>query len=175
METWGAALYGDPCRECGFDWSLTPEQAVEQVAGWGPRLRQVVLGADGDRRRPAGGWSVSEYVSHVGDNLRQWTERVQSARLAGQHEVAGYDPDALAAARGYATLPLAVAVWSSIRAAASWVEVLSLALDEQVVLQHATRGPQRAADIARNNCHDAHHHLWDIRRILAGAPRPIPQ
>jgi hypothetical protein len=36
----------------------------------------------------------------------------------------------------------------------------------RVVLQHATRGAQRAEDVARNNAHDAHHHLWDIDRIL---------
>jgi hypothetical protein len=35
-----------------------------------------------------------------------------------------------------------------------------------VVLQHATRGAQRAEDVARNNAHDAHHHLWDIDRTL---------
>ncbi|WP_306210685.1 hypothetical protein [Actinoplanes sp. RD1] len=165
MEQWGAALYGDPCRECGFDWALTPREAVEWVAGWGPRVEAATRDVEGGRRRPEGGWSVAEYVSHVGDNLRQWTERVQSARLAGERDVAGYDPDALAAARGYATLPLAVAVWSSTLAAVTWADVVGRALDEGVELRHATRGIQRAADVARNNCHDAHHHLWDIRRI----------
>ncbi|MFC3987986.1 hypothetical protein [Actinoplanes siamensis] len=38
---------------------------------------------------------------------------------------------------------------------------------EQAELHHVTRGVQRAADVARNNCHDAYHHLWDIRMILA--------
>jgi hypothetical protein len=41
-----------------------------------------------------------------------------------------------------------------------------IALARGVVLQHATRGAQRAEDVARNNAHDAHHHLWDIDRIL---------
>jgi hypothetical protein len=109
-------------------------------------------------------------VSHVGDNLRQWTERLQSALLAQQFEVSGYDPDALAAARGYATLPLAVAAWSSELATAAWVDVAERALGEEIELRHATRGTQRATDIARNNCHDAYHHLWDIREILA-SPR----
>jgi hypothetical protein len=40
------------------------------------------------------------------------------------------------------------------------------ALASGVVLQHAARGAQRAEDVARNNAHDAHHHLWDIDRIL---------
>jgi SAM-dependent methyltransferase len=159
-------LYGDPCRACGFDWSLTPAEAVRWVSGWGARLAATTAAADGSERRPGGGWSVGEYVCHVGDNLRQWAERLQSALLAQQVRVAGYNPDALAEARGYGALPLAVAAWSSELAAASWVEVVSRALDAEVTLWHATRGPQRAADVARNNCHDAYHHLWDIRQIL---------
>ncbi len=31
MEQWGAMLYGDPCRECGFGWELIPKQAVVVV------------------------------------------------------------------------------------------------------------------------------------------------
>jgi hypothetical protein len=44
-----------------------------------------------------------------------------------------------------------------------------IALARGVVLQHATRGAQRAEDVARNNAHDAHHHLWDIDRTLRAA------
>ncbi|AGZ40653.1 hypothetical protein [Actinoplanes friuliensis] len=167
MEPWGAALYGDPCEACGFDWSLTPQEALGWVSGWGPRLAEVTAGAEGTERRPPRRWSVTEYVCHVGDNLRQWSERVQSALLAQQPAVGGYDPDALAAARGYAALPLPVAAWSSRLAATTWVEVLGRALHDNVELQHVTRGTQTAADVARNNCHDAHHHLWDIEQILS--------
>jgi hypothetical protein len=163
MEPWGAALFGDPCRECGFAWSLTPDDAVAWVRGFEERVRAEVGSLTGDERLE--GWSVAQYVSHVGDNLRQWAERVQATRLAGQTDVAGYDPDALAAARGYEFIPLAVAIWSAGDAAERWVEVLTAALDEGLELQHASRGLQRAEDVARNNCHDAYHHLWDIQRI----------
>ena len=136
MEPWGAALYGDPCAACGYDWSRTPAEAVDWIDGWAGHLTAATAGADGAERHPDGGWSVTEYVCHVGDNLRQWSERLQSALLARQRTVAGYDPDAL---------------------------------HENVELEHATRGPQTAADVARNNCHDAYHHLWDVRQILASA------
>jgi hypothetical protein len=115
------------------------------------------------------GWSVAEYVSHVGDNLRQWSERIQAARLAGRRHVAGCDPDALSAARGYASIPLEVGLWSVGNAAERWADVLTAALDEGVELQHTTRGLQRAEDVARNNCHDAYHHIWDIQRIAAAS------
>lgn len=170
MEPWGAALYGNPCRACGFDWTLTPQEAVDLVSDWPRCLAIVTAGAEGTERRPDREWSVTEYVCHVGDNLRQWSERLQSALLARRSTVAGYDPDALAAARGYAALPLAVAAWSSELATAAWVDVLSQALRENVELQHATRGSQTAVDVARNNCHDAYHHLWDIEQIRLVAP-----
>lgn len=159
MEEWGAALYGDPCHECGFGWSVTADEAIERVAMLPSRLTDATAGVDGRMRRPTGGWSVSEYVTHVGDNLRMWAERVQSARIAGVRRVGGYDPDALSAARRADLLPLPVALWSAGLSAAAWVDVVRAAVDEAIELDHETRGLQRAEDVARNNCHDAHHHF----------------
>lgn len=170
MEPWGAALFGDPCRECGFDWGLSPHDAVLRVASVGQHAREATRSLTGDERLE--GWSVREYVSHLADNLRQWSERIQAARLAGV--VVGYDPDELAAARGYRGIPLAVGLWSLEGAARRWERVLDAALEERIVLQHATRGPQHAADVARNNCHDAVHHLWDVRRIAAARSGEAP-
>jgi len=48
MEPWGATLYGDPCRACGFDWSLTAEQAVDRVSDWGLRPAETVGDAGSD-------------------------------------------------------------------------------------------------------------------------------
>ena len=50
MEPWGAALYGDPCRECGFDWSLTPLDAVTWVRVFETRIREAVGSLTGARR-----------------------------------------------------------------------------------------------------------------------------
>ncbi len=167
MEPWGATLFGEPCRECGFGWSITPPEAVAWVRAFDEHGREATRALTGEERLD--GWSVAEYVSHVGDNLRQWSERIQSARLTGRLDVAGYDPDALAEARGYAYIPLEVALWSAGNAAQRWADVLTAAVEERVELQHATRGLQRAEDVVRNNCHDAHHHIWDIRRIAEAA------
>lgn len=167
VELWGAALFGEPCRECGFGWSITPQQAVAWVRGFEEHARQAAGSLTGDERLD--GWSIAEYVCHVGDNLRQWAERIQAARLAGQRDVAGYDPDALGDARGYASIPLEVGLWSAGNAAERWADVLTAAVDEGVELQHARRGLQRAEDVARNNCHDAYHHIWDIQRIAAAS------
>jgi len=163
MEPWGASLFGNPCRECMFDWSQTPTEALRVVSAAPRAFAELTVGVDGTQR--GHGWSVAEYVSHVADNLRQWSERVQSGR-GGQITVSGYDPDELAVARGYATIPMTTALWSLEHSAAAWVDVMTAALREHVTLNHLTRGPQRAEDVALNNAHDAGHHLWDIEQIL---------
>lgn len=166
----GAALFGDPCQQCGFGWSITAPEAVQWVHGFEETAREATRSLSGEERLD--GWSVADYVVHVGDNLRQWSERIQAARLAGRPKVAGYDPDALAEARGYASIPLEVALWSASSTAERWADAPGSAPDEGVELQHATRGLQRAEDVARNNCHDAYHHIWDIRRIAEASTGP---
>lgn len=166
MENWGARLYGNPCRDCGYDWSLTPREAVALVGELPARFAEMLEGRHGGERHPELGWTAAGYVSHVTDNLRIWSERLTGARLAGAVHVPGYDPDLLARARRYDEIPAAAALWSLRHAATAWAEALTSALDDEVVLRHAARGTQRAEDVARNNAHDGHHHAWDVGRIL---------
>ncbi len=178
MEQWGATLYGNPCRECGFAWELTPEQAIASVRAVPAAYAARLAGATGRERHPDLTWTAAAYVAHVTDNLRTWSERLAGASppgdlaapgatLARDLAVPGYDPDLLARARHYDELPLAGTLWSLRWAAAAWTEAVQQALAADVTLHHATRGPQRAEDVARNNAHDAHHHLWDITRTLS--------
>jgi hypothetical protein len=169
MELWGANLYGNPCRDCGFDWSLTAGEAIALVGTLPVRFCALLEGRSGDERHPELGWTAAGYVSHVTDNLRTWAERLIGARLAGAVQVPGYDPDLLAQARCYNEIASAAALWSLRYAVAAWVEAVSSAVDQEVVLQHATRGIQRAEDVARNNAHDGVHHHWDVQRILTHA------
>ena len=173
MELWGACLYGNPCRDCGFNWSLTPMGAVDQVKRLPARYSALVEDRQGDERHPELAWNVAAYISHVTDNLRNWAERLAGARLSGMRRVPGYDPDLLAQARCYNEVSLAGAMWSLRRAADAWVESVTAALNDNVVLEHAGRGVQRAEDVARNNAHDAAHHAWDIERILTCHDRSI--
>jgi hypothetical protein len=80
-------------------------------------------------------------------------------------------PNDLAAVRRYESIPFQVAAWSMDFSCRAWVAVLREALSEDVVLIHASRGEQRAEDVARNNCHDVWHHLWDIEQIVAAGRR----
>lgn len=167
MEKWGASLYGDPCGECGFGWSLSPREAIGVVEGLPARFRELLSGHTGFERHPDLAWTPAAYVSHVADNLRTWAERLAGTRLSGEVSVPGYDPDLLAQARGYNETVPDAALWSLDWAVRAWTESVSAALDSRTVLQHATRGPQSAADVARNNAHDGHHHAWDVQRILS--------
>lgn len=166
MQSWGAALYGDPCRECGFDWSLTPEAAAELVAGIPRSYAALLADRDGSERHPDLEWTAGGYVCHVTDNLRIWAERLAGAGLGGASEVPEYDQDLIGQARFYNRIPVAGALWSLQRAAWNWGEAVDLARRRGVVLTHAGRGEQRVEDVARNNAHDAYHHGWDIRRSL---------
>jgi hypothetical protein len=169
MEEWGAELYRDPCRGCGFGWGLTPDAAVSLVGSIPGKFADRLAGASGRERHPDLAWTPVAYVSHVADNLRIWSERLAGARLAGVTGVPGYDQDLLAQARHYNQVALAGALWSLGWAARAWLESVEAALAAGVVLQHAARGAQRAEDVARNNAHDAFHHLWDVDRILRHA------
>jgi hypothetical protein len=166
MEKWGASLYGDPCSSCGFGWSLPPGEAIRIVEELPGRCHILLAGQTGFERHPDLAWTPAAYISHITDNLRNWAERLAGARLSGAVEVPGYDPDLIAQARHYNEIAPAAAIWSLERAVDAWAESVTAALDDEVVLRHATRGLQRAEDIARNNAHDGHHHVWDIRRIL---------
>jgi hypothetical protein len=166
----GADLYGQPCRACAFDWRLTPSEAVALVRDVPARFNAALSEATGQERHPDLVWTPCAYVSHVTDNLRTWAERLVSARATGETDVPGYDPDVMARVRNYDQIALAGARWSLDWAAREWAEAVEESLKTNVVMHHATRGLQCAADVARNNAHDAHHHhLYDVERILADA------
>jgi hypothetical protein len=106
----------------------------------------------------------------VADNLRAWAEGLAAGTRSGiRVKVPGYDPDLLAKARRYDRICPDAALWSLERAVSAWVDAVTDALARDVVLLHAARGVQRAEDVARNNAHDAYHHVWDIERILAAS------
>jgi len=67
MEKWGASRYGDPCAGCGFDWSLTPYEAIRVVEELPARGRVLLAGHAGRERHPDLAWNPAAYLSHVTD------------------------------------------------------------------------------------------------------------
>lgn len=164
---WVEAAFGDPCRECGYSWSIGRDEALAVVAALPARYRAATVGATGQERHPDLGWNVTQYTSHVVDNLRMSAERIVGALESGDTHVGVYDPDALAEARHYEQVKLPGALWSLDRSVAAWIEAMTRGFDAGLVLQHATRGEQPAGDTAIANAHDAFHHAWDIERTIA--------
>jgi hypothetical protein len=166
MSGWGPATYGDPCRECGFDWSLSLDRAVQLMSGLAATYDEVLAGATGSEQLPELAWPVGAYVSHVADNLRIWTERLMGVTLGAGPEVGGYDENELAQARRYDLIPLEASRWSLRLSVAEWVKAIEASSHHGTVMIHPQRGELDLSDVARSNAHDARHHLFDIERTL---------
>ena len=170
-ELWGVELYGDPCHECGFDWSISTDDAIGLVAGFSDAFGELVAGSDGSARIPDLAWSASGYISHVADNLWIWAQRLSGARMSGDLDVPGYDQDLLAQARNYNAISLGASLWSLEAAAVLWEQSVRAALAGHVVLNHASVGRMTTADVIRATSHDGSHHVWDVQRITNYAKR----
>jgi hypothetical protein len=162
--TWGRSTYGDPCRECGFSWSLSVHDAISVVSSTPDRAGDALAGHDPASRHDDLTWSALAYVCHITDNLRIWAERLAGAALGSTSIVSPYDGELLARARAYEGVPVEGALWSLGRAVDDWKAAVLLAGERKVAIQHPERGPQTVEDIALTNAHDAYHHVWDIQR-----------
>ncbi|MGO8869934.1 MAG: hypothetical protein ACLQPH_00765 [Acidimicrobiales bacterium] len=171
MNAWGASTYGEPCRECGFGWSIPTDEAVSMVAGLPGTYRSTLAGATGRERIPGLDWSVGAYVCHVGDNLRIWAERLMGVVAGERPEVGAYDEAALAAARRYEQIPLGSSLWSLDRSVDDWRDAVGWSRRAGTVLVHPDRGPLTLAEVVTSTTHDAFHHGWDISRILGHPAR----
>jgi DinB superfamily len=166
MNDWGASVYGDPCRECGFTWAVSISDALSQISNIPSVYRALLADRSGREHHPGLGWSVSEYVSHVADNLRIWAERLMGVVEGGPPLVGHYDENELAHARHYREIPLAAAVWSLTRSVDDWLTSVEASADSGVVLVHPERGELTRSDVVLANAHDALHHQRDIERTL---------
>jgi hypothetical protein len=165
-ESWGPDRFGDPCRACGFGWTLTDDQAIASVLGVPDSFEQLIGSADGSLSHPDLEWNVGAYVCHVADNLHIWAQWLAGAALAGEARVPGYEERMLGDARFYTRVPVGGALWLLRQAIDPWRAAVTVALAHDVVLQHESRGPQSVHDVVRSNAHDAFHHGWDITRIV---------
>jgi hypothetical protein len=166
VDRWGAPLYGDPCRECGFAWTEGRDASISLMRSLPASIDEIVIGASGTERLPDLGWNVSGYIAHMTDNTRIWAERLIAVARGADAHVVPYDPDLLAESRHYNNVALQGATWS-FRIA---VENLLVAIDEAdpagVVMLHSQRGAMELSDVVASNAHDAYHHRWDLTRIL---------
>ena len=166
MDNWGAPLYGDPCRECGYTWDMGQSATTSMMRQLPDSIDKLVTGAKGDERLPELGWNVSAYISHMTDNTRIWAERMIAVARGADAHVVAYDDNLLAEARRYNDVALEGARWSLRIAVESWLGAVEEADLVGVVMLHADRGAMDVSDVVASNAHDSHHHRWDLTRIL---------
>ncbi len=166
MDNWGAPLYGDPCRECGFTWATALPATTLLMRNLPDSIDELVTGATGTERLPALGWNVSGYISHMTDNTRIWAERLVAVARGADAHIVPYDPDLLAESRHYNDVALQGARWSFRIAVENWLSAVDEADPAGIVLLHSERGAMELADVVASNAHDAYHHRWDVTKIL---------
>ena len=166
MDKWGAALYGEPCRECGFTWSAGLDATISLLRDIPDSIDDLVKDATGKEALPDLGWNVSGYTAHMTDNTRIWSERLIAVARGADAHVVPYDPDLLAEARQYNEVALRGATWSLRVAVADWLDAIEEAHRAGVVMLHSERGAMELFDVVASNAHDAVHHRWDVTRIL---------
>jgi hypothetical protein len=166
MDHWGASLYGDPCRECGFIWAAGQAASTSLMRSLPDSIDGLVIGATGREGLPDLGWNISGYISHMTDNTRIWAERLVAAARGADAHVVPYDPDLLAESRHYNDVALQGATWSFRIAVEHWLNAVDEAEPAGVVMLHSERGAMELFDVVASNAHDAFHHRWDLTRIL---------
>ena len=166
MNDWGAAVYGDPCRGCGYRWSISSPDAIALVSDLPFAYQGILSDRSGGEQLPGLDWTVTEYVSHVADNLRIWAERLMGVVNGAPPLVGSYSENELAVARNYTDIPLPAAMWSLSRSVEDWLTSVGTSPDAGVVLVHPERGELTLRDVVVANAHDAVHHQWDIERTL---------
>jgi DinB superfamily len=168
---WWIEEWGNPCRECGFDWSQPPESVIAAVEELPTKFEALLAGRTGDETAAHAQpgepiWSAKAYVFHVADNLRIFAERLEGVFAGAPTTLAAYDQDELAAARDYDAMSLQSALWSVRAATEAWASAARESLARPFTYQHAERGELNAAEITRGPGHDALHHYWDVTRAV---------
>ena len=166
VDQWGAALYGEPCRQCAFTWSDGLAATISLMRDIPDSIDELVKGATGTERLPDLGWNVSGYIAHMTDNTLIWSERLIAVARGADARVVPYDPDLLAESRRYNEVALEGARWSLRIAVGAWLDAVAEAKLAEVVVRHSERGAMDLFDVVASNAHDAYHHRWDIARIL---------
>jgi hypothetical protein len=137
VEPWWVVAFGEPCRGCGFSWTISEDQAIAEVSSIPDRFGALLTGKDGSQHHPELSWSAKAYVFHVADNLRIWGERLAGSCAGATDSLAEYDDNLLAEARAYEQMPVQAALWSLQRSVDCWIEAVDLATQRGTVLPRA--------------------------------------
>jgi hypothetical protein len=156
----------DRCATCGYDWALDVAGAREVIRDAPERYAQLLTGRDGMTPAADGGWNATAYVWHLVDLARSWSERwVQIADSPGSLLV-GWDPDVLAEARSYRSLPTVPALWALDTSVEAFVSLCE-GLDPATPFLHGEWGEGDVGDGIRWLAHEMLHHQLDVAALTS--------
>jgi hypothetical protein len=160
-----ALLYGDAppgtCPACGFDWTSAANAVTVRLAGAPDRFAALLDGRDATTRPDDPGWGAAAYVCHLADLARGWAERWVQLEVDPGSTLVPWDPDALAAARGYRGLPAPAALWSLRRDVAALLD-RTASVGGATAFHHGDWGPGTVDDALVWVGHEFHHHEHDV-------------
>lgn len=169
MAHFATSLAGGRCEWCGFDWTMSVEDAatiVEETPEWCRDAFDGRLEAVG--RKPAPElWSPSAYVWHMADAIGVWAERFVALAEEPGRPLAGFDQDDLGDVRKYEQLSPLAGLWAFRRRVDDWNEARGR-LSPDFEFEHPDFGPWTAGAVVRWMAHDLNHHRADITDALAG-------
>lgn len=160
------------CRECGFDWTpaaSSPADSITTISNSTDHMLELVAdpvrSADPMALPDDGSWNATAYLCHLTDLARGWSERWAQLAADPGSTLVGWDPDVLAAARGYTQLPTAAATWA-LRTSVDTFVGASRRIPHDVAFAHDDWGAGDVADALLWVAHEFHHHELDVRRRL---------
>jgi hypothetical protein len=118
-----------------------------------------------------GGWNATAYVWHLVDLARSWSERWVQVDVSPGSLLVGWDPDALAEARSYRSLPTVPALWALDTSVAAFVS-LSEGLDPATPFLHGEWGDGNVGDGIRWLAHEMFHHQLDVATLTSSPCAP---
>src|SRR4051794_5240667 len=164
------------CAECGFDWRLDPEAAIEIIAGGRHRITWVAaLGGHGLGVRPEPArWSVLEYAAHLAEALRWYCDRITRVLTEERPQLESFDFDRACRDGGYGTRPID-SVLAEVEEAARRLTAVTEAITAEGWARTGigSEGTDRTASIlAARAAHEVVHHGIDMARTVLQTADP---
>jgi hypothetical protein len=156
------------CADCGFDWSMSSDDAIALVQEAPKRFGRLMSDAVGPPSDDPKHWSETGYLWHVVDVIRLGTERLWILALDPLSGIPGWDEEALAAARRYERLSPIVGLQALGVAIRDWVRAAHEA-PAAGEATHAVFGTLSTHDAIVRNAHEIQHHARDIEQVMTRA------
>src|SRR5215470_15373026 len=114
------------CAECGFDWQLARQDAIDLVAQVPDAATAAITRIHDPTDRTGDRWSAAMYLWHLVDVLRIGTERLLTLTHDPARGITCWDENALAEARRYQQLSPAVGLIMLRSAAEAWTTIAAV-------------------------------------------------